>query len=130
MIPLLKMKLLLDIKSLIVLLASSITDLVGVTFLISETHADSEEYNVVDIQQLQFEAQHRWLRPAKICEILRNYRMSHITLEPHRWEVLMFYTATMPMEKIIKIFRGEATGCLNHEDMIHIVFVHYLEVKN
>ncbi|KAK7243706.1 hypothetical protein RIF29_38516 [Crotalaria pallida] len=51
-----------------------------------------------DIQQLQFEAQHRWLRPAEICKILRNYRMSHITLEPHR-------------------------------DMMHIVFVHYLEVK-
>ncbi|CAK8530299.1 unnamed protein product [Lathyrus sativus] len=37
----------------------------------------------LDIQQLQFEAQHRWLRPAEICEILRNYRMFHITSEPH-----------------------------------------------
>ena len=36
----------------------------------------------VDIQQLQFEAQHRWLRPAEICEILRNYQMFHITQEP------------------------------------------------
>lgn len=35
------------------------------------------------MQQLQFEAQHRWLRPAEICEILCNYRMFHITSEPH-----------------------------------------------
>jgi uncharacterized membrane protein YagU involved in acid resistance len=27
----------------------------------------------------------------------------------------MFYTATMPMEKRMKIFRGEAIGCLNRE---------------
>ncbi|MED6166135.1 Calmodulin-binding transcription activator 2, partial [Stylosanthes scabra] len=37
----------------------------------------------LDFQQLQFEAQHRWLRPAEICEILRNYRMFQITSEPH-----------------------------------------------
>ncbi|PPS19787.1 hypothetical protein GOBAR_AA00782 [Gossypium barbadense] len=28
------------------------------------------------------EAQHRWLRPAEICEILRNYKKFHITSEP------------------------------------------------
>ena len=39
-------------------------------------------YQFADLQQLQFEAQHRWLRPAEICEILRNYRMFHITSEP------------------------------------------------
>ncbi|CAJ1936057.1 unnamed protein product [Sphenostylis stenocarpa] len=85
----------------------------------------------LDLQQLQLEAQHRWLRPAEICEILCNYRMFQITSEPPnrppsgslflfdrkvlRWEVLMCYTATMPMEKKVKIFRGEAIGCLNRE---------------
>ncbi|KAK4777646.1 hypothetical protein SAY87_017833 [Trapa incisa] len=35
-----------------------------------------------DIQQLQVEAQHRWLRPAEICEILRNYPKFQISTEP------------------------------------------------
>lgn len=39
-------------------------------------------YQCADIQQLQFEAQHRWLRPAEICEILKNYQMFQITPEP------------------------------------------------
>ncbi|KAL0643166.1 hypothetical protein Bca4012_041456 [Brassica carinata] len=36
----------------------------------------------LDIQQLLSEAQHRWLRPAEICEILRNYQKFHIASEP------------------------------------------------
>lgn len=39
-------------------------------------------YQSADLQQLQLEAQHRWLRPAEICEILRNYQMFQITSEP------------------------------------------------
>ena len=39
-------------------------------------------YQYADLQQLQLEAQHRWLRPAEICEILRNYQMFQITSEP------------------------------------------------
>lgn len=35
-----------------------------------------------DIKQILSEAQHRWLRPAEICEILRNYQKFHITPEP------------------------------------------------
>lgn len=35
-----------------------------------------------DIQQLSTEAQHRWLRPAEICEILRNHQKFRITPEP------------------------------------------------
>lgn len=34
------------------------------------------------MQQLQMEAQHRWLRPAEICEILCNYEKFHIAPEP------------------------------------------------
>ncbi|XP_054776476.1 calmodulin-binding transcription activator 2-like [Prosopis cineraria] len=36
----------------------------------------------LDFEQLRYEAQHRWLRPSEICEILRNYRMFAITSEP------------------------------------------------
>ena len=35
-----------------------------------------------DIEQILKEAQHRWLRPAEICEILQNYRKFHIAPEP------------------------------------------------
>ncbi|MED6174583.1 hypothetical protein PIB30_070406 [Stylosanthes scabra] len=34
------------------------------------------------IEQILIEAQHRWLRPAEICEILSNYKMFHIAPEP------------------------------------------------
>ncbi|CAK9163250.1 unnamed protein product [Ilex paraguariensis] len=36
----------------------------------------------LDIEQILLEAQHRWLRPAEICEILRNYEKFHISPEP------------------------------------------------
>uniref|UniRef100_A0A1D1ZLF8 Calmodulin-binding transcription activator 3 n=1 Tax=Anthurium amnicola TaxID=1678845 RepID=A0A1D1ZLF8_9ARAE len=36
----------------------------------------------LDIEQILLEAQHRWLRPAEICEILRNYRKFRIAPEP------------------------------------------------
>ncbi|KAJ8769524.1 hypothetical protein K2173_005127 [Erythroxylum novogranatense] len=38
--------------------------------------------NHPDIQQILREAQHRWLRPAEICEILRNYKQFQIAPEP------------------------------------------------
>ncbi|KAF5480859.1 hypothetical protein F2P56_001569 [Juglans regia] len=47
--------------------------------------ADSRRYalgNQLDIEQLLLEAQHRWLRPAEICEILRNYQKFCIAPEP------------------------------------------------
>ncbi|URE08141.1 IQ calmodulin-binding motif [Musa troglodytarum] len=36
----------------------------------------------LDIEQILVEAQHRWLRPAEICEILQNHRKFHIAPEP------------------------------------------------
>ncbi|KAL2531409.1 Calmodulin-binding transcription activator 3 [Abeliophyllum distichum] len=36
----------------------------------------------LDIEQILLEAQHRWLRPAEICEILRNYEKFRIAPEP------------------------------------------------
>ncbi|KAI4317272.1 hypothetical protein L6164_025155 [Bauhinia variegata] len=38
--------------------------------------------NQLDIGQILSEAQHRWLRPAEICEILRNYKNFRIAPEP------------------------------------------------
>ncbi|KAH9718714.1 calmodulin-binding transcription activator 3 [Citrus sinensis] len=49
--------------------------------------ADSRRFalgNQLDIEQILIEAQHRWLRPAEICEILRNYTKFRIAPEsPH-----------------------------------------------
>ncbi|KAL0375984.1 UNVERIFIED_CONTAM: Calmodulin-binding transcription activator 1 [Sesamum calycinum] len=136
--------------------------------------AESGSYNLgfrLDIKQILLEAQHRWLRPAEICEILRNYEKFHISPEAptkpvsgsvflfdrkvlryfrkdgHNWrkkrdaflnnavvhigssrlEVLICCIVIMHMERIMKIFKGAATGCLSR--IMHIVFVHYLEVK-
>ncbi|KAL5556318.1 hypothetical protein UlMin_038554 [Ulmus minor] len=47
--------------------------------------ADSRRFgltNQLDIEQILIEAQHRWLRPAEICEILRNYKKFRIAPEP------------------------------------------------
>ncbi|KAL3728749.1 hypothetical protein ACJRO7_033344 [Eucalyptus globulus] len=47
--------------------------------------ADARRYvlgNPLDIQQILLDAQHRWLRPAEICEILQNYKKFQIAPEP------------------------------------------------
>ncbi|KAM7513614.1 hypothetical protein LguiA_003197 [Lonicera macranthoides] len=47
--------------------------------------AESRRYGLgpqLDIEQILLEAQHRWLRPAEICEILQNYKRFRIAPEP------------------------------------------------
>ncbi|XP_047328415.1 calmodulin-binding transcription activator 3-like isoform X2 [Impatiens glandulifera] len=47
--------------------------------------AETRRYGLgtqLDIEQILLEAQHRWLRPAEICEILQNYQKFHIAPEP------------------------------------------------
>ncbi|XP_059308105.1 calmodulin-binding transcription activator 1-like isoform X1 [Lycium ferocissimum] len=47
--------------------------------------ADTRRYGLnaqLDIEQILLEAQHRWLRPAEICEILKNYQKFRIAPEP------------------------------------------------
>ncbi|CAA3029837.1 calmodulin-binding transcription activator 3 [Olea europaea subsp. europaea] len=47
--------------------------------------AESWRYSLnaqLDIDQILLEAQHRWLRPAEICEILRNYEKFCLSPEP------------------------------------------------
>lgn len=38
--------------------------------------------NSIDIEQILLEAKHRWLRPAEICEILKNHHKFSIASEP------------------------------------------------
>ncbi|RDX66487.1 Calmodulin-binding transcription activator 2, partial [Mucuna pruriens] len=135
----------------------------------------------LDIQQLQLEAQHRWLRPAEICEILRNYRLFQITSEPpnrppsgslflfdrkvlryfrkdgHNWRKkkdgktvkeaheklkasMKFSFVEFVVGSIDVLHCYYAHGEENEnfqrrsywmleQDMMHIVFVHYLDVK-
>ncbi|KAA8530848.1 hypothetical protein F0562_005528 [Nyssa sinensis] len=47
--------------------------------------AESRRYglgNQLDIEQILLEAQHRWLQPAEICEILQNYKKFRIAPKP------------------------------------------------
>ncbi|RYR17509.1 hypothetical protein Ahy_B03g062225 isoform B [Arachis hypogaea] len=124
----------------------------------------------LDLQQLQFEAQHRWLRPAEICEILRNYRMFHITSEPpnrppsgslflfdrkvlryfrkdgHNWRKKKDGKTVKEAHEKLKVGSVDVLHCyyahgeenenfqrrsywMLEQDMMHIVFVHYLDVK-
>ncbi|KAI4296364.1 hypothetical protein L6164_036328 [Bauhinia variegata] len=124
----------------------------------------------LDLQQLQYEAQHRWLRPAEICEILCNYRMFHITSEPpnrppsgslflfdrkvlryfrkdgHNWRKKKDGKTVKEAHEKLKVGSVDVLHCyyahgeenetfqrrsywMLEPDMMHIVFVHYLEVK-
>ncbi|KAK4271259.1 hypothetical protein QN277_019976 [Acacia crassicarpa] len=135
--------------------------------------AERDSYGLgprLDIQQLQFEAQHRWLRPAEICEILRNYQMFQITSEPpnmppsgslflfdrkvlryfrkdgHNWRKKKDGKTVKEAHEKLKVGSVDVLHCyyahgeenenfqrrsywLLEQDMMHIVFVHYLEVK-
>ncbi|KAF7803721.1 Calmodulin-binding transcription activator 2 [Senna tora] len=137
-----------------------------------EVRKESNQWSIlpIDIQQLQFEAQHRWLRPAEICEILRNYQMFHITPEPpnrppsgslflfdrkvlryfrkdaHNWRKKKDGKTVKEAHEKLKVGSIDVLHCyyahgeenenfqrrsywLLEQDMMHIVFVHYLEVK-
>ncbi|CAJ2678094.1 unnamed protein product [Trifolium pratense] len=123
-----------------------------------------------DFQQLQFEAQHRWLRPAEILEILRNYQMFQITPEPpsrppsgslflfdrkvlryfrkdgHNWRKKKDGKTVREAHEKLKVGSIDVLHCyyahgeenenfqrrsywMLEPDMMHIVFVHYLDVK-
>ncbi|KAL2343802.1 hypothetical protein Fmac_005087 [Flemingia macrophylla] len=135
--------------------------------------AESASYGLgprLDIQQLQLEAQHRWLRPAEICEILRNYQMFQITPEPpnrppsgslflfdrkvlryfrkdgHNWRKKRDGKTVKEAHEKLKVGSVDVLHCyyahgeenenfqrrsywMLEPDMMHIVFVHYLDVK-
>ncbi|KAF2572663.1 hypothetical protein F2Q70_00000566, partial [Brassica cretica] len=122
------------------------------------------------IQQLLSEAQHRWLRPAEICEILRNYQKFHIASEPpnrppsgslflfdrkvlryfrkdgHNWRKKKDGKTVKEAHEKLKVGSIDVLHCyyahgednenfqrrcywMLEQELMHIVFVHYLEVK-
>ncbi|WCJ41982.1 Calmodulin-binding transcription activator 2 [Euphorbia peplus] len=124
----------------------------------------------LDIQQLFLEAQHRWLRPAEICEILRNYQKFHIASEPptrppsgslflfdrkvlryfrkdgHNWRKKKDGKTVKEAHEKLKVGSIDVLHCyyahgednesfqrrsywMLEQELMHIVFVHYLEVK-
>ncbi|CAA0838153.1 Calmodulin-binding transcription activator 1 [Striga hermonthica] len=124
----------------------------------------------LDINQILSEAQHRWLRPAEIAEILRNYQKFHISPEApnkpvsgsvflfdrkvlryfrkdgHNWRKKKDGKTVKEAHEKLKVGSVDMLHCyyahgedneyfqrrsywLLEEDLMHIVFVHYLEVK-
>ncbi|KAK3414155.1 hypothetical protein EUGRSUZ_I02662 [Eucalyptus grandis] len=124
----------------------------------------------LDIEQLQVEAQHRWLRPAEICEILRNHQKFQIAAEPptrppsgslflfdrkvlryfrkdgHNWRKKRDGKTVKEAHEKLKVGSVDVLHCyyahgeenenfqrrsywMLEQDLMHIVFVHYLEVK-
>ncbi|GLT43948.1 hypothetical protein SLA2020_178700 [Shorea laevis] len=126
--------------------------------------------NQLDVDQILLEAQHRWLRPAEICEILQNYKKFHISAEPpnappsgslflfdrkvlryfrkdgHNWRKKKDGKTVKEAHEKLKVGSVDVLHCyyahgeenenfqrrsywMLEEELSHIVFVHYLEVK-
>ncbi|XP_015062177.1 calmodulin-binding transcription activator 2 isoform X1 [Solanum pennellii] len=124
----------------------------------------------LDITQILSEVQHRWLRPAEICEILRNHRKFHLTPEApfrpvsgsvflfdrkvlryfrkdgHNWRKKKDGKTVKEAHEKLKVGSIDVLHCyyahgeeddnfqrrsywMLEQDLMHIVFVHYLEVK-
>ncbi|KAK8656459.1 hypothetical protein V6N13_098409 [Hibiscus sabdariffa] len=124
----------------------------------------------LDIEQILLEAQHRWLRPAEICEILQNYQKFQITSEPptrppsgslflfdrkvlryfrkdgHNWRKKKDGKTVKEAHEKLKVGSVDMLHCyyahgeenenlqrrsywMLEPEMMHIVFVHYLEIK-
>ncbi|ONK74053.1 uncharacterized protein A4U43_C03F2300 [Asparagus officinalis] len=135
--------------------------------------ADGRQYSLnqqLGIEQILQEAQHRWLRPAEICEILRNYQKFHIAPEPphrpssgslflfdrkvlryfrkdgHNWRKKKDGKTVKEAHERLKADSVDVLHCyyahgeenesfqrrtywMLEETFMHIVLVHYLEVK-
>ncbi|CAL4921216.1 unnamed protein product [Urochloa decumbens] len=135
--------------------------------------AEARRYAIapqLDIEQILKEAQHRWLRPAEICEILKNYRNFRIAPEPpnrppsgslflfdrkvlryfrkdgHNWRKKRDGKTVKEAHERLKSGSVDVLHCyyahgeenenlqrrsywMLEEDFMHIVLVHYLEVK-
>ncbi|KAK8930868.1 Calmodulin-binding transcription activator 3 [Platanthera zijinensis] len=124
----------------------------------------------LDIEQILMEAQHRWLRPTEICEILQNYRKFRIAPEPsqrppsgslflfdrkvlryfrkdgHNWRKKKDGKTIKEAHERLKADSVDVLHCyyahgeenenfqrrtywMLEEALMHIVLVHYLEVK-
>ncbi|KAL6554853.1 hypothetical protein OROGR_006111 [Orobanche gracilis] len=126
--------------------------------------------SISDIEQILLEAQHRWLRPAEICEILLNYKRFRIAPEPpnrppsgslflfdrkvlryfrkdgHNWRKKKDGKTVKEAHERLKAGSIDVLHCyyahgeedenfqrrsywMLEEELSHIVFVHYREVK-
>ncbi|XP_020575859.1 calmodulin-binding transcription activator 2 isoform X2 [Phalaenopsis equestris] len=124
----------------------------------------------LDLEQILEEAQHRWLRPLEICEILRNYHKFHIAPEPpnkppsgslflfdrkvlryfrkdgHNWRKKKDGKTVKEAHEKLKAGSIDVLHCyyahgeddenfqrrsywMLEEELMHIVLVHYHEVK-
>ncbi|KAB2635436.1 calmodulin-binding transcription activator 2-like [Pyrus ussuriensis x Pyrus communis] len=124
----------------------------------------------LDFEQLLVEAQHRWLRPAEICEILSNFGKFQISSEPpnkppsgslylfdrkvlryfrkdgHNWRKKRDGKTVKEAHEKLKVGSVDVLHCyyahgeddesfqrrcywMLEQDLMHIVFVHYLQVK-
>lgn len=136
--------------------------------------AESRRFSLtpqLDIQQILQEAQHRWLRPAEICEILQNYRKFRIAPEApnkppngslflfdrkvlryfrkdgHNWRKKKDGKTVKEAHERLKSGSVDVLHCyyahgednenfqrrsywMLEEEYMHIVLVHYREVKN
>ncbi|KAK6121215.1 hypothetical protein DH2020_045041 [Rehmannia glutinosa] len=153
--------------------------------VIQSSLAESGSYNLgsrLDIKQILSEAKHRWLRPAEVCEILRNYEKFHISPEApnkpvtevyqyplhqfcralydlcidhcvkvlrkdgHNWRKKKDGKTIKEAHEKLKVGSVDTLNCyyahgednenfqrrsywLLEKELMHIVFVHYLEVK-
>ncbi|PUZ42444.1 hypothetical protein GQ55_9G582700 [Panicum hallii var. hallii] len=135
--------------------------------------AEARRYAIapqLDVDQILKEARHRWLRPAEICEILKNYRNFRIAPEPpnrppsgslflfdrkvlryfrkdgHNWRKKRDGKTVKEAHERLKSGSIDVLHCyyahgeenenfqrrsywMLEEDFMHIVLVHYLEVK-
>ncbi|XP_078164886.1 calmodulin-binding transcription activator 3-like isoform X5 [Carex rostrata] len=133
--------------------------------------AEGRRYGLApQLDQILMEAQHRWLRPAEICEILKNYKKFRIAPEPpnrpqsgslflfdrkvlryfrkdgHNWRKKKDGKTIKEAHERLKAgsvdvlhcyyAHGEDNECFQRrsywmleEHLMHIVLVHYLEVK-
>ncbi|XP_068636574.1 calmodulin-binding transcription activator 3-like isoform X2 [Aristolochia californica] len=135
--------------------------------------ADSRRFGLntqLDIEQILVEAENRWLRPAEICEILKNYRKFRIAPEPpnkppsgslflfdrkvlryfrkdgHNWRKKKDGKTVKEAHERLKAGSVDVLHCyyahgednehfqrrsywMLEEDFMHIVLVHYREVK-
>lgn len=70
-----------------------------------------------DMEQLLSEAQHRWLRPAEICEILQNYHKFHIASESPTRPASMF-VSKFPCF-LLQFISYKVIGCMNGHFVFH-----------
>uniref|UniRef100_A0A0E0K9W6 CG-1 domain-containing protein n=1 Tax=Oryza punctata TaxID=4537 RepID=A0A0E0K9W6_ORYPU len=110
----------------------------------------------LDIEQILKEAQRRWLRPTEICKILKNYRSFRIAPEPPNrppsGSLFLFDRKKRDGKTVKEAHERLKSGSIDvlhcyyahgeeninfqrrsywmlEEDYMHIVLVHYLEVK-